>query len=262
MNDAKPMLLVDADNTLWDTDAVYAAAQVNLLAEVEEQTGLTAPGPKLDFVRAYDQALAASDHRGFRYPSNLLVRSLVLGLRGLPPKGAADTAPDGIGRTLSPGIMGDLTNRFDQSLNRTPELLPTVEDGLRLAAEAGADVWVLTENGAELQRSRVSHHGLDVWIRGVAEATKTVDQFARQRRRFAPRPLIVIGDQPDRDIAPAREAGCVAVLVPSRFRPPSRTHANESDHVASTFEDAVIWSVDRDVGAKCTDVSSSLESSD
>jgi putative hydrolase of the HAD superfamily len=77
----------------------------------------------------------------------------------------------------------------------------------------------------------------------VAEATKTVEQFDRQRRRFAPKPLCVVGDQPDWDIIPARAAGCKAVLVPSRFRPAWHDEAawTTADHVAEGFEEAVAW---------------------
>jgi len=55
----------------------------------------------------------------------------------------------------------------------------------------------------------------------------------------------VIGDQPDRDIAPARAAGCRAVLVPSRFRPEWHDDAawRNADRVSDTFDAAVEWVV-------------------
>jgi putative hydrolase of the HAD superfamily len=244
----QPAILADADNTLWDTDAVYAAAQLDLLMAVQETVGLSAPAvagssSRLQFLRGYDQALAATDHRGFRYPASLLVRSLVLGLRGLSPDEAAAAAPTGAGRTLAPDAIERLADRFAHALKKLPALLPTVRDGLRRAAIGGADVWVLTENDADLQRSRVLDHGLDGWIKGLAEVTKTSEQFSRQKRRFAPRTVIVIGDQPDRDVAPAQSAGCLAVLVPGRFRPISRTQAEDSDHVAVNFLEAVEWAL-------------------
>jgi putative hydrolase of the HAD superfamily len=89
-------------------------------------------------------------------------------------------------------------------------------------------------------------------VRGIAEATKNADQFARQRRRFAPRPVYVIGDQPDRDIAPAHEVGCRTVLVPSRFKPEwHKDMACVADQVEATFDRAVQW-VDRDLSRNCS----------
>jgi putative hydrolase of the HAD superfamily len=123
--------------------------------------------------------------------------------------------------------------------------LPGVREGLEAAEREGIDVWVLTEGAAERQRTRIAAHGLDSLIQGVAEATKNKDQFARHRRRFAPRILYMIGDQPDRDVAPARAAGCRAVLVPSRFRPEWHEPGawRDADRVCETFDAAVDWVV-------------------
>jgi hypothetical protein len=46
-------LFTDADNTLWDTDTVYAEAQLALLRDLELLTGHSAPD-------AEDQGLASS----------------------------------------------------------------------------------------------------------------------------------------------------------------------------------------------------------
>lgn len=243
MTSTAPVILADADNTLWDTDAVYAAAQLNLLVDVEVLTGEAAPANRLEFLRGYDQALASADHRGFRYPTELLVRALALGLRGLRPREAAAAAPTGAGRALAAEQVERVSEDFRAAVKRMPDLLPTVREGLVLAASAGAEVWVLTENAADLQRSRVAGHELSSLIRGVAEVTKTSEQFARQRRRFAGRDVVVVGDQPDRDAAPARAAGCLAVLVPSRFRPQSVATFRDGDHVAEDFRAAIVWAL-------------------
>jgi putative hydrolase of the HAD superfamily len=118
-----------------------------------------------------------------------------------------------------------------------------VREGLEAAAREGINVWVLTEGSAEHQRARIAVRGLDGLIRGVAEVTKNKEQFTRHQRRFAPRILYVIGDQPARDIAPARAAGCRAVLVPSRFRPEWHEEAGWRDahSISETFDAAVDW---------------------
>jgi len=58
-------------------------------------------------------------------------------------------------------------------------MLPGVREGLEAAGHEGIEVWVLTEGAAGRQRARIAAHGLDGLIRGVAEATKEKEQFAR-----------------------------------------------------------------------------------
>ncbi|HTD32123.1 MAG TPA: hypothetical protein VK665_00580, partial [Candidatus Elarobacter sp.] len=54
-------LFSDADNRLWDTNAVYERAQLRLLNDVEASAGARAPVPeagRLDYLRAIDQRIA------------------------------------------------------------------------------------------------------------------------------------------------------------------------------------------------------------
>ena len=48
-------VFVDADNTLWDTDQVFADAQLGLLSAVETATGVACQvSDRLGYVRAID----------------------------------------------------------------------------------------------------------------------------------------------------------------------------------------------------------------
>jgi putative hydrolase of the HAD superfamily len=195
------VILADADNTLWDTDAVFAVAQSQLLEAVERASGLTVPATsdqRLAWLRGYDQAIARIDHRYLRYPSSLLVRALAMGIAGATAADAASAVVRGDANTGVPSQDVDaIVAAFLQALERVPEILPSVREGLEAAAREGIEVWVLTEGPADRQRARIAAHGLDGLIRGVAEAIKNKEQFARHQRRFAPRMLYVIGDQPD-----------------------------------------------------------------
>jgi putative hydrolase of the HAD superfamily len=240
----RPVILSDADNTLWDTDAIFVEAQLLMLELVETEVGLTAPdSDKLSWLRNYDQALAKVDHRRLRYPPGLLVQALALGLSGMGPREAAAASVGGKTRAVPADKADAIVSKYGARLEASPNLLPGVLEGLTAARNAGAEVWVLTEGVADRQRTRISDRGLADFIEGVAEVTKTIEQFDRQRRRFAPKPVYVVGDQPDRDIIPARGAGCRAVLVPSRFRPAWHDEAawTSADHVAESFEEAVAW---------------------
>jgi putative hydrolase of the HAD superfamily len=71
------VLFVDADNTLWDTDGIFATAQLNLLTAVETAIGFPIfVANRLAFVRQIDQALAELHHRGLRYPPRLLAAAV------------------------------------------------------------------------------------------------------------------------------------------------------------------------------------------
>lgn len=244
MSPSDPILLVDADNTLWDTDAVFAEAQVSMLADVA--AALSVPMPQaqpLMFVRRFDQAIARADHRGLRYPPAMLVRALAAGLTGELPGDAAEAVVFG---TREP-ILGDamvkaIVGAYSALLDQLPPLLPGVSAGMvRLARHAIAP-WVVTEGSAQRARTRVAAHNLVGLFAGVLEMTKHEAQFRRLVHRFSPHRVVIIGDQFDRDVDPAARAGCFTILVPSRFRPEWNDEADweGASAVCQDFEDAAI----------------------
>jgi putative hydrolase of the HAD superfamily len=234
----------DADNTLWDTNAVYANAQLGLLDDAEKIAATTLGQPdRLAFVRLYDQALASRDHRRLKYPPELLVRALALGLKGSQPDAVAE-------RLVSSGVVPDATesavaDRYRVTLNESPPLLPGVAPGLQRAVTAGARVFVVSEGNDQLVRDRLNRLGISHFVSGVLIAPKTPELFRRLVLRADPHPAIVIGDQADRDIAPAVEAGAIGILVPSRFKPKwiSAQAESAASYVASDFLDAVNWAL-------------------
>lgn len=241
-----PIILTDADNTLWDTDAVFINAQIELLSVVEAATSTRCrEDDKLAFVRRYDQALAALHHAHLRYPPSMLVLALVLGLNGTDSTAAAESVIRGRIpiSTLSHSIVDVGAQKYLEMLSKMPELLPTVTEGIMEAHNANIAVYVLTEGKIEKQKKILSHHSLAAFVAGVFEVTKSQTQFERLRQRFAPAEVVIIGDQPDRDVAPARAAGCTSVLVPSRFRPQwhDTEQWTEASFVANTFKEGIDW---------------------
>jgi putative hydrolase of the HAD superfamily len=103
--------------------------------------------------------------------------------------------------------------------------------------------YILTEGKIEKQKKLLEYHTLTEFVSGVFELTKNQAQFERLRQRFAPAEVITIGDQIDRDILPAKSAGCSTVLVPSRFRPywHKTEQETEADFVSSNFEEGIEW---------------------
>lgn len=245
-----PIVLSDADNTLWDTDVVFANAQTDLLEVIETATKKSCmERDRLGFVRRYDQALAAIHHAHLKYPPMLLVRALALALDGTDENTAADFVLKGKGppSILDQAAVDSAVHHYLEILSDIPPLLPTVMEGLVTLSARGIPVYILTEGKVEKQRIILLHHSLGAYVAGVFEVAKKKTQFERLQQRFTPHETVVIGDQPDRDIVPAKNAGCTAVLVPSRFRPHwhDPNQLNDADFVATTFKEAVEWILHR-----------------
>jgi putative hydrolase of the HAD superfamily len=240
------IILTDADNTLWDTNAVFASAQLELLGEVEVATRTKClEADRLAFVRRFDQALALAHYAHLKYPPSMLVSALALALNGTNPEVAAHAAIRGQAYSsgLDQAAVDNLVGRYFSSLHKIPELLPTVREGLMAARTAGLHVYVMTEGKVEKQRDILSQHSLDGLVAGIYEMAKNKVQFERLRQRFFPAEIVVIGDQPDRDVVPAREANCKAVLVPGPFRPNwhDAEQWKDANYIANTFKDGIDW---------------------
>src|SRR5262245_46559998 len=69
-------LFTDADNTLWDTNAVYARAQLLLLHSLAGEHMFESDVEALDFVRRIDQRIARLHPKGLRFPPMLLASAL------------------------------------------------------------------------------------------------------------------------------------------------------------------------------------------
>ncbi|WP_353646277.1 HAD family hydrolase [Mesorhizobium sp. WSM2239] len=214
---------VDADNTLWDTDGVFAAAQLKLLTAVEGAIGLLATSTdRLTFVRSVDQALADRHHLGLRYPPRLLAIGIALALRGEEPGVAARRVWAG-GLTssgLELALAQQIELEFIQWSGQLPDLLPGVREGLQRLHEGGVLIVVVTEGARSRVTRTADEHGLTALLDKIVEAPKSERLFQRvQKLGRARAPAFMIGDQLRRDIEPAKAAGLLTIYVPGRFRP-------------------------------------------
>jgi putative hydrolase of the HAD superfamily len=235
-------IYTDADNTLWDTDAVFARAQLALLSSAEQITGLVAPqNDGLAYLRQFDQAIARRHHSGLRYPPALLAQALVLGLRGGTPDAVASQVVM-TGSMPSPAETSAVT-AFNECIAQLPALLPGVAEGLKLANSLSVPVYVVTEGPLEIARQRLERLGLDIGIAGTLSAPKSRDLYCRLVEKAKPHKAVMIGDQSDRDIRFAHESGMNTILVPSRFQPAwqSSDDIKLADAVVNNFFEAVNW---------------------
>jgi putative hydrolase of the HAD superfamily len=211
------LLVTDADNTLWDTDAVYRNAQLSLLDKVERLAGASSNAPdRLGYLREVDQRLSLGHHSGLRYPPALLVLALRARLGGTRVDQAVrqalvgDTAAEGEPLKIVQGFFGDL--------GKLAPLRPGVLVGLARLAEAGHLVVVATEGAKDKIELLLEAHGLSRYVRTVVSAPKA-EPLYRRLAKTASGVKMMVGDQIDRDIAPAKKAGFVTAWFPGGFMP-------------------------------------------
>ena len=225
------VVFVDADNTLWDTNGVYAEAQLALLAAVEERAEhrLSAED-RLAWLRAIDQALAERHHAGLRYPPRLLAKATALALSGHDAVTAARLAWSGgrEGTRISEEDALRIEQQFLQKIRITPALRAGVRSGLERLKSAGCMILVLTEGSRSKTLALLEHHGLADLVDRVIEARKEPRLFERVMALTDNHPLaFMIGDQLDRDVEPAKAAGLATIFFPGGFRP--KWHPAEAD---------------------------------
>ncbi|CDZ54373.1 HAD family hydrolase [Neorhizobium galegae] len=240
---AGPLVLIDADNTLWDTDGVFAEAQLGLLDAVEHAANLA--GPKIDrlqFVREFDQELAQRHHLGLRYPTRLLIDALTLGLQGVGSQEAVRRAwSNGADSGLDRALVAKMESDFFVNIAIQPKLLAGVVKGLRDLASIGATSVVFTEGSRKRVVRTIESHQLGEFIDRVFEAPKTVRMFDRVKKLARKgQSIYVIGDQLTRDIRPANEAGVKTIYVPGGFQPKWELEADSlPTFQARSFDGAV-----------------------
>jgi len=237
-------IYTDADNTLWDTDAVFAEAQLALLSAAERIAGEQAQTPqRLQFVRQFDQAIAAHHHSRLGYPPALLVRALGEGLRG---SAAAVVAQ----RLLAEGSVptndeAEALETYASMLSRVPPILGGVRDGLQLAREHAIPIYVISEAPLESIQTRLRALEFEQLTAGALSAQKSPELYARLKQRAAPRRAVMVGDQLDRDIRFAGAAGLQTILVKSRFRPnwTQTAETANADAVVDDFLAGINWAI-------------------
>jgi len=215
-------MFVDADNTLWDTDRVFAEAQLQLLKQIEQSTGKTASsGDSLAFVRAVDQALAERHHDGLRYPPRLLAHALADALTGRTPERAARGALlGGSASELSNADVIDAEQAFFDCLARGPDVRPGVLEALPMLREFGHRMFVITEGSRLKAAQTLERLGLEQFFDKLIEGKKRPELYRRiLKLAGSPEHAFMVGDQLDRDIAPAKTAGLQTIYFPGGFAP-------------------------------------------
>jgi len=227
---SKLLVVLDADNTLWDTNSVFEDCQRELLEMLNDIYRHSRTEITFDRLREIDQSIAESHPRGLRYPFSILIRRLREIMIG---KAGPDDPLD-----------AELANRFYQELAaKTPPLLEGVNEGLALLKSA-ANLVILSEGGQSRIPILLEKYAISDYVRATEYVTsKTSEEFYRIRRQYRHRGVIKewsIGDQLAKDIGPAAEANFSTVFVPGGFDSKWNQTYNgaEPTYVARDFLDA------------------------
>lgn len=213
------LLVTDADNTLWETDEVFAAAQLDLLQRVEEDYGVRVPNnDRLKFVREFDQALASRHSEGLKYPVHQLVRSIVSAIQNGDTELAINEALE---RKSSDPKAEAIANVFvARVLNVIPTLRLGVAKTVPTLAHNRIRVVILTEGNEARCERLLEHHGLRQSVFAVQAQKKTLESYQVLRSRYGgSEQPVMVGDQIDRDIEVPKLAGYTTVHFPGGFNP-------------------------------------------
>jgi putative hydrolase of the HAD superfamily len=141
-------------------------------------------------------------------------------MTGVPEDAAIDLSS----RTCPiPRLSTDAEKRIEAqfllSIERIPALRKGVQEGLKQLKSGKCIVLVLTEGSRRAAVRAARHHHLDS-IDRIMEVRKSRGMFERVLRVVSPcSAAFMIGDQLDRDIHPAKEAGLRTIFFPGGFRP-------------------------------------------
>jgi putative hydrolase of the HAD superfamily len=215
-------VFVDADNTLWDTDRVFAEAQLDLLNVIEKAVDQTVnDDDRLAFVRAVDQAIAERHHDGLRYPPRLLAQALAEAVSGLTADRAARRALlDGSSSVLAVEDAIDAEQAFFAGLGQSPSVRAGVIETLPVLKAAGHKLFVITEGARVKAEQSLDRLGLTAFFERLIEGKKRPELYRRILKLVgSPELAFMVGDQLDRDIAPAKVAGLQTIYFPGGFVP-------------------------------------------
>ncbi len=228
------IIIFDADNTLWDTNAIFQEAQFAILKDFQDAGWLTNFQSRLGELRRIDNLLMQR-HRKNEYSFDDLVIALSLFYnQNLSEDIAVSLALERRGESLDSSTLAVVTKakqKFFQKLEGIPNLLPGVQEVLNILYEhrlrnRNLATVLFSEGKAErLDPVMLTHNFKEKsYFDEIVIGQKSPESFkkAAQTVSFenegnAPI-VVVVGDSLKRDIQPANEAGFVTVYIPGGFQ--------------------------------------------
>lgn len=212
-------LFSDADNTLWDTNSVFARAQFSMLRNIEQLTKQSGPArsrERLAFLREIDQLIASQHPDHLHYPPILLAQALLLTLRGATAEEASSVV---LSQSETQSHLDSIVERFVNELRRVPRLRRGVHHGLWLLRQTGIDVTVVTETRRDRCIGLLETHQILIFVSDIVAVRKSPETYTGLAAAHPSSKAIMVGDQLDRDILFSAQAGFETFYFPSAFQP-------------------------------------------
>jgi putative hydrolase of the HAD superfamily len=191
-------VLIDLDNTLLETQALYTAAEADLQRLIEARSGAPGDTVALEIQR---RKLALFEHYG--YDPAMLPRAYEEALTAFVPAASGEDLLHA--RRLGFRI-------FEEEAR----LKEGVEESIRLLAEKFI-LYIVTVGDDAVQRKRIDTLPFrDLFAGLFIVPDKNADTYrgVLQRGNHAPEEAVMIGDSLKSDIIPAVEAGLTAIHIP------------------------------------------------
>ena len=239
-NCAGVILVIDGDNTLWDTNRVFENAQHWLLRSLRRARPSNPTVLSFEQLRKVDDLLIRNSGRQ-EYDFRLLVLALMFLQKGSTETDAVSFALSelrGHSDSIDAKLAAKISQAFSLKLREIPPLLPSVRRTLKelLQLKMCYKGWlalILLSEGDEIRirpilechfgkrrffdasqiverKSEDVLHGVQVQGSKMLESESGCSQIQNQ--------LLVVGDSIESDIVPGNSVGAITIYIPGGYK--------------------------------------------
>ncbi len=191
-------VIFDADNTLWDVEALYDSARHEFCFQVAKLSD-----KDVEEIEAHQRETDRNLKKTYGYSASRFARSFEDTLHHFIPNPRND-------------LIAKVRKIAERVFYEKAEVYPELEDVLRGLCAAGFKLGIVTAGEEWVQRWRLD----DFHLRPLFHALKIVDSKSKgaldefcERNLVGKEESFFIGDSVDSDIIPAHEAGLTPVLL-------------------------------------------------
>jgi len=228
----KKIILLDGDNTLWDTNEIFTKAQLKLLEGLENRNLDIDPEIEFKTLRNFDDVLI----KKFKTPEYDF-RVLALALYLFYNHWNKDDAIDEAIRVLKNDkkirgkrIADKCYEAFKKEMKEHPPLFEGAKDALSILKKWNGALILLSEGNAGRIERIVNHHKIGKYFDLIFSGEKSLKKFneaVKEGRKILRRKdpktskfdVIVIGDLLDKDILFGNRIGAITIHKPGGYKP-------------------------------------------
>lgn len=227
------VIIIDGDNTLWDTNAIFTEAQMNILEELKNEGLDIDPETEFHTLRSFDDMLVKK-YRQYEYDFRVLALALYLFYNNWDQEKAIEGAFEAFERGIrikGKGIARKCYNAFKKKMQKFPPLFNDVKKTLAFLKDKLGNVLILISEGDKDRIRRVIRHlNIGIYFDYVIGGTKSVKKYREAASKgleifhkrypniLAPK-TVVVGDLLDRDILLGNKIGAITVHKPGGYKP-------------------------------------------